>query len=278
MRSTPYTGRFVSRKCTAIMTTSLPVVYVRGRDSNHVNRPSLHDSGFEQPAADAVFAIQGVLFDLDNTLFDRDRTFLGWAQQFVREHMGITEAEPARTLIDLLVALDANGYGPKEVLFQRLKERYPQVVEDVHTLTAMFFENHLAYVSLEDRTQDLLAQLHRHSVPWGIVTNGSRNQLLKIQRLGFDQLIRCVFVSEVEGIRKPDRRIFLRAAQCLGVLPEMILFVGDNPEADIVGAKAAGMCTAWLHRGQTWPSSLSTQTPDLVLDSLACLVLETSKG
>lgn len=257
------------------MALSIPMVYVRGRRADDVDRHSDRDGGVEQPALDAVFAIQGVLFDLDNTLFDRDQTFLRWAQQFVREHMGITEAGAARTLIDLLVALDANGYGAKEVLFRTLKERYPHVVEDVHTLTAAFFENHLAYVSLGEDTQHLLAQLHQHSIPWGIVTNGSRNQLLKIRRLGFHQLTQCVFVSEVEGIRKPDPRIFLRAAECLGVLPERILFVGDNAQADIEGGHAAGMRTAWLHRGQTWPSSLSaSKPPDLVLDSLACLLLE----
>ena len=250
------------------------MVYVRGQGADNGERHSVHGAEVGRPVTDMTFAIEGVLFDLDNTLFDRDQTFLRWAQHFVREHMGITEAEPAGTLIDLLVALDANGYGPKEVLFQTLKERYPHVVEDVHTLTAAFFENHLAYVSLAEDTQNLLAQLHQHNIRWGIVTNGGANQLLKIQRLGFDRLTQCVFVSEVEGIRKPDPRIFLRAARCLEVLPERILFVGDNSQADIVGGHTAGMHTAWLHRGQTWPSSLSVYAPDLVLDSLACLLLE----
>lgn len=49
-----------------------------------------------------------------------------------------------------------------------------------------------------------------------------------------------VFSNEV-GYRKPDRRIFEMAAKGLGARPSNLVHVGDNPEADIWGAKCAGL-------------------------------------
>ncbi|MDP9378544.1 MAG: HAD family hydrolase [Chloroflexota bacterium] len=218
-------------------------------------------------------AARGVLFDLDNTLFDRDRTFLGWAQWFVRERLHIGEEAGLAATVNLLVELDANGYGPKDILFQTVKERFPQLAEDVHALTTAFYEEHLNYVSLDGDTELLLNALAGRGIPWGIVTNGSARQMLKVRKLGLDRRTDCVYVSEVVGIRKPAPEIFLRAAGCLGVEPPEVVFVGDNPEADIAGAASVGMRTAWLRRGREWPPSLASIRPDLILDSLACLDL-----
>jgi len=49
-----------------------------------------------------------------------------------------------------------------------------------------------------------------------------------------------VFSNEV-GWRKPDRRIFSVAIEKLNATPGRIIHVGDNPYADIWGAKKMGM-------------------------------------
>ena len=64
----------------------------------------------------------------------------------------------------------------------------------------------------------------------------------------------CLFVSETFGCPKPETAIFLAAASCLGIAPAHILFVGDHPTNDIVGAQRVGMQTAWLTRGKPWPA------------------------
>ncbi|MEV1200035.1 HAD family hydrolase, partial [Microbispora rosea] len=58
------------------------------------------------------------LFDLDNTLIDRDAAFRSWAEEFVDGHgMGAEEVER-------LVALDEHGYLPRETLLAQVKEDY----------------------------------------------------------------------------------------------------------------------------------------------------------
>jgi FMN hydrolase / 5-amino-6-(5-phospho-D-ribitylamino)uracil phosphatase len=62
----------------------------------------------------------------------------------------------------------------------------------------------------------------------------------------------------VAGAAKPDARIFAALAEMAGVSPEEVLHVGDDPLADVVGARQAGMQTAWLNRdSRTWPVALA---------------------
>jgi putative hydrolase of the HAD superfamily len=124
-------------------------------------------------------------------------------------------------------------------------------------------------MTLEEETLALLEALEKAGIPYGIVTNGPSQQHLKIQQLGLKHRVRCLFVSAEFGCNKPDPAIFRAAAACLEVPCEQVLFVGDNPEADISGAKSVGMKTAWLSRGTAWPASLSTIQPDYSLQSLS---------
>jgi putative hydrolase of the HAD superfamily len=60
------------------------------------------------------------------------------------------------------------------------------------------------------------------------------------------------------GAAKPDARIFAALRDLAGVRAEEILHVGDDPITDVVGARQAGMQTAWLNRdARNWPVALA---------------------
>ena len=66
-------------------------------------------------------------------------------------------------------------------------------------------------------------------------------------------------VSEEAGCHKPEPAIFRLALNQLGLLPSRdVLFVGDDAVADIGGAQSVGLSTAWISRGQSWPSALES--------------------
>ncbi len=214
------------------------------------------------------YKTNALLFDLDDTLFDRDRAFRSWAESFVRTHLELRGELRYKEAVDCLVSLDAGGYCPRETLFSKLKESYPCLQLSVDHLVETFYQQFLCHMSLEEETQRLLDALGQAGMPFGIVTNGSYRQKHKIEVLGLDRLTSCIFISEVFGCKKPEAKIFLAAASCVGAAAGEVLFVGDNPYADIWGAQRVGMKTAWLHRERAWPSDLSSTPADIIIGSM----------
>jgi FMN hydrolase / 5-amino-6-(5-phospho-D-ribitylamino)uracil phosphatase len=117
---------------------------------------------------------------------------------------------------------------------------------------------------------DALPALERLSIarPVASLTNGNAD----LQRIGLHVHFAHHIAARDIGSAKPDAKIFLVAAERLGVPPENILHVGDDPELDVVGAREAGLRTAWINRAQhPWPGALGP-APDLDLPDLAALV------
>jgi HAD superfamily hydrolase (TIGR01509 family) len=84
----------------------------------------------------------------------------------------------------------------------------------------------------------------------GIINNGTWLTYPRFNaRFGLDRQFDGFVSSAVEGVRKPDPRIYLRACENLHILPGQCLFLDDN-KANVAGAVQAGM------QGQWWPSHL----------------------
>jgi FMN hydrolase / 5-amino-6-(5-phospho-D-ribitylamino)uracil phosphatase len=116
---------------------------------------------------------------------------------------------------------------------------------------------------------DSLPALERITARWPLasLTNGNAD----LQRIGIHTHFAHHICSRDTGTAKPDPRIFLAAAERLGVSPAEILHVGDDPEMDMVGARDAGLRTAWINRsGQPWPAALGPP-PELDLRDMTAL-------
>lgn len=216
---------------------------------------------------DAPRPFHAVLFDLDNTLYDREAAFGRWADAYLRNTLRLTDPEEARRVRALICGMDANGYGSKAAIFARLHALYPALPGVPARSVDVFFDEFHAHITPEAETEALLDALAGAGLPFGVITNGSARQWRKIEGLGLARRTDCLFVSDTFGGKKPDRPIFHAAAAHLGLPPAEILFVGDNPVVDVLGAQAAGMKAAWLHRGQPWPEELAGG-PDFVIASL----------
>jgi putative hydrolase of the HAD superfamily len=219
-------------------------------------------------------AVRAVLFDLDNTLADRDEAFVRWARWFARDQLGMSEPAAIEDVAAALIVLDADGYTPKGTLFRAIAEQYAWQMGDVDALIGAYREQVIAHLPpLDSGAMDLLSALDEAGMPWGIVTNGSSlSQLGKIRKLGLEGEAACIVISEEIGLRKPDQAMFHLAAERLETPPSDILFVGDHPNLDVAGAANAGMQTAWLRRGRTWSADMGPVPPNLTIDSLRELV------
>jgi putative hydrolase of the HAD superfamily len=120
---------------------------------------------------------------------------------------------------------------------------------------------------------DALQGLAGRGIRLGIVSNTGRTPGVVLRRiLAGHGLLRYfdaagIAYSDEVGFRKPDPRIFLRSLQALGVEPGRALHVGDNPEADVRGAKSLGMRAAHYAFDGGPPSPIA----DVVLADLARL-------
>ena len=78
---------------------------------------------------------------------------------------------------------------------------------------------------------------------------------------GWSPYLRAVVVSQRVGTIKPQRAIFDLAQELLGVSPDAILHVGDDWDADVVGATRAGWRAAYV-RGRPDDSPLPSSARD----------------
>jgi len=76
---------------------------------------------------------------------------------------------------------------------------------------------------------------------------------------------------EATVVGKPSAAFFAAALERLGVPAERALMVGDDVEADVLGAQAAGIAGALVRTGKFRPEHLEAGRPDHVIDSVADL-------
>ncbi len=165
---------------------------------------------------------RAVLFDLDNTLVDRDRA--------LRELLAAHFADPQDRAA--LLCLDGD---PRFFVAWSERAGRPFSQQDL--------AGELALRITPDR--ELLEALRELGVrcQLGLVSNGgSRSQRAKLRAAGLEGLFgAAIVVSGEVGLEKPDPEIFLLACRRLGREPGECLFVGDQELLDGVGARAAGM-------------------------------------
>jgi putative hydrolase of the HAD superfamily len=165
---------------------------------------------------------------------------------------------------------DGDGYVERTRLFELACARWPGMGMSPAQLSDWYAENYPLGFTADARTNDFLERIVESGIDIGIVTNGAASQMVKIERTGLDRFASAVVVSETFGQEKPAPAIFEHALNLLRVDPgEDVLFVGDNPTADIDGARCVGMATAWVRRGRKWPSELPP--PDYVVDHVSDL-------
>ena len=70
-----------------------------------------------------------------------------------------------------------------------------------------------------------------------------------LETMGISQFFEKVLVSGDFGIVKPSREIFGEMLTALNLPPENVLYVGDDPIADIVGAWASGLPCVQIMNG-----------------------------
>ena len=92
----------------------------------------------------------------------------------------------------------------------------------------------------------------------GVISNSEGRLRSVLDRLGIGSYFEVVIDSHLEGVQKPDPEIFRRALARMQLAPQRVLYAGDIPDVDMLGASAAGIPAVLLdpsgrYAGASWP-------------------------
>ena len=209
--------------------------------------------------------IKAILFDLDDTLLDRNISLEDFVQQQHQRYK--LDHVPYAVYCSRFLELDQRGYAERPQVFHALITEFA-VPASVETWLADFQQRAWTSCTLLPEAAAVLAQLRSRGYKLGVITNGAEwSQMRKLRVTGLLPLVDLTVISENEQVKKPDPLIFTRAAERLGVPANECAFVGDHPRNDIYGAGAVGMKTVWYPGDQRWPAD-SAIAPDHTIAAL----------
>lgn len=197
---------------------------------------------------------QHIFFDLDRTLWDFEtnshETLSELANKYKLSEKGVDS-------IDEFIA----GY---ILINERMWDEYRKGLIDKNTLRYDRFQEALGKYKITDRNltenigNDYIAisplkttlfpnaievlQYLKKKYSLHIITNGFEEvQLIKIKNCGIEHFFDQVITSERAGFKKPDARIFQYSLNAVNAKSIDSLMIGDSLDADIIGARSAGI-------------------------------------
>ena len=194
--------------------------------------------------------IKAVLFDVDETLFDRvlaqkavlelivkqlPEVFAGYDLE--RVLAAFLESDQIYTDLFIKGAPSEGSRDRRSKLFLRLLG-----IDEKYTarITELYVKDYPTVKAYVDGAIPVIKQLSR-KYSLGVVSNGFTDvQYRKLEAMGLRDSFACIVLSEEFGIRKPDPRIFHQAASLLHMQPRECLYVGDSYTNDVIGPRMPG--------------------------------------
>ena len=104
-----------------------------------------------------------------------------------------------------------------------------------------------------DGAEAALQHLRRLGLRLVVVSNANGRLATVFDRIGLSKYFDCVIDSFLEGVEKPDPRLFQIALSRSGASAERTLHVGDLYHVDVVGARAAGLSAVLYDAADLYP-------------------------
>lgn len=213
----------------------------------------------------------GLLFDLDGTLLDTARD-LGNALNFVLDK----HALPLCTYEQYRAVASHGSNGLLNLGFGELLVEY-----DLNILRKELLDYYYANICVDtipfDGVDELIDEMNKASLPWGIVTN-KPGWLTDSLIPNFEQFNSCKILLSGDSLeqRKPHPEPLLHAANALNKAAEDLWYIGDA-ERDIQAANAANMTSVLADYGyiaksddpDSWSADISIKHASALIPLIA---------
>lgn len=195
--------------------------------------------------------IKHIFFDLDHTLWDFDKNSgLAFNSIFLKNRIGV-EMEK---FLEVYTPINANYWklyrenkvSQEELRYGRLRETFDILKvlvsdEQINLLSTDYIDHLPLHNHLLEGAVEMLEYL-KPSYKLHIITNGFKTvQHLKMKNSGILDYFDTITTSEDAGVKKPHKLIFQKALEDAKATVAESVMIGDNVEADILGAKEIGM-------------------------------------
>lgn len=202
-----------------------------------------------------------IFFDLDRTLWDLDRnsteTLTELYDKYKLSSLGMPDIS---TFI-----FDYNQYNDilweryrkgtidrKTIRALRFKQTFSKYGYRNDKLATQFGEEYIAEAPKKNNllpfAKELLDYLKNKNYSLHIITNGFEEvQSVKVKSAGIESYFEHVVTSDKAGYLKPDKRVFEYSLNLVSSQPSDSLMIGDCLQADIIGAREAGMDQVYLN-------------------------------
>jgi putative hydrolase of the HAD superfamily len=211
-------------------------------------------------------AVRAICFDLDNTLWEiepvlmrAERILADWLE---RRYPNIPAAFSPADVLKVRESLVTERPDQAHDLSFLRRETLCRVAQAVGysrdsavELSRAAFELWHAARNQVTPYAEVVSALTRLRGRFRLATLSNGNA--DLVRIGLAHHFEVSLHAAALGCAKPDARAYAQLADALTLQPAEILFVGDEPHADVVGPRAAGMQTIWVNRGRSvWPEAL----------------------
>lgn len=195
--------------------------------------------------------IKHIFFDLDHTLWDFETNSAKTFEKILNDNKILVKLDAFlleyKIINQAYWKLYRNNNISKEALrYGRLKDTFDKLnytISDalVYTLADEYIEYLPTFNEVFEGTHEILTYL-KPTYQLHIITNGfSEVQTDKLINSRLDGYFDKIITSEKVGVKKPNPKIFKYALKVANAHKEESIMIGDNWEADILGAKDFGI-------------------------------------
>ena len=207
--------------------------------------------------------VRAVCFDLDNTLWDvwpvimraEQKMYDFLAQRYPRVVTSMT-LEMMRSAREQTAA--AHPQMAHDFTFLR-KQTLREHAREFGYAEAMAEEAFDAFIQARnevDLYDDVVPALEQLRARYRLFTASNGNA--DLAKIGLAHFFERTVAARHVGALKPDPAIFHKVIEGTGLRAAEVVYVGDDPELDVVGARGAGMQAIWIDRqGVEWPAEIA---------------------
>lgn len=196
--------------------------------------------------------IKAVIFDIDNTLYNYDKThILGMKAlaDYCKGAFGIEEQtmlsvyQRAEKLANSRIGTDTAAIHSRMLRFQCMTELLSQpLFPHVENMYHAYWDTLISHSTPSPGVLELCAKLKEKHIRIGIGTDMTASiQYKKLRSLGAAPYIDFIVTSQEAGVEKPHPDFFKLCVEKAGCLPSECAFIGDHLKKDAQGACDNGL-------------------------------------